>query len=180
MTDIRGRQAERRPGRMVFAAVLAILTQAGLGIGVNLYVTVPAHHPGSKPSDYFAGSYHSVVWAIGNGATALAAHAALGLGLVVLAVGVAARAIRLGRRAVMVWSVLGGLLVIGAGFNGASFLDFGHDTSSLIMALLSFAAIACYAAAQFLLGRTASWDNSGLSAAEPRSDRTVGQSPSEG
>jgi hypothetical protein len=33
----------------------------------------------------------------------------------------------------VVWSVLGGLLVIGAGFNGASFLDFGHDSSSLIM-----------------------------------------------
>ncbi len=89
---------------------------------------------------------------IGHGAAVLAAHAALGLALIVLAFGVAAHAIRLGRRSVIFWSVLGGLLVIGAGFNGASFLDFGHDSSSLIMALLAFAAIASYATAQFLLG----------------------------
>jgi transcriptional regulator with XRE-family HTH domain len=55
-----------------------------------------------------------------------------------------------GRRGATAWSVLGGLLVIGAGFNGASFLDFGHDFSSLIMALLAIAAIACYAIALFL------------------------------
>lgn len=136
---------------MLVTVVLAILAQASLGMAVNLYVAVPARHPGAKPSDYFAGSYHSVVWAIGHGAAALAAHAALGLALIVLAFGVAAHAIRLGRRAVMVWSILGGLLVIGAGFNGASFLDFGHNTNSLIMALLAFAAIASYTAAQFLL-----------------------------
>lgn len=137
---------------MLLAAVLAVLVQASIGIGVNLYVTVPVHHPGAKASSYLAGSYHSVVWAIGHGATALAAHAALGLALVVLAFGVAAHAIRLGRRAVTLWSVLGGLLVIGAGFNGASFLDYGHDANSLVMALLAFAAIACYSTAQFLLG----------------------------
>jgi hypothetical protein len=147
-----GVEVERRLRRMLLAAVVAILLQASLGMVVNLYVTVPTHHSGSQPSDYFAGSYHSVVWAIGHGAAALAAHAVLGLALLLLAVGVAAHAIRLARRAVMIWSVLGGLLVAGAGFNGASFLDFGHDSSSLIMALLAFAAIACYGTAQFLLG----------------------------
>ena len=47
------------------------------------------------------------------------------------------------------WSSLGGLLVIGAAFNGASFLDFNDNVSSLIMALLAFASIGCYAAALF-------------------------------
>lgn len=154
MADTRtGAQVEKRLRRMLFAAVLAILVQASLGMAVNLYVALPARHAGSQPSNYFTGSYHSVVWAIGNGAAALAAHAALGLALIVLAFGVVAHAIRLGRRAVILWSIIGGLLVIGAGFNGASFLDFGHNSSSLIMALLAFAAIASYAAAQFLLGR---------------------------
>lgn len=153
MADTRvSTQLESRLRRMLFAALLAVLAQASLGMAVNLYVTVPARHPGSTPSDYFAGSYRSVVWVIGHGAAVLAAHAALGLALIVLAFGVAAHAIRLGRRSVIFWSVLGGLLVIGAGFNGASFLDFGHDSSSLIMALLAFAAIASYATAQFLLG----------------------------
>jgi hypothetical protein len=41
--------------------------------------------------------------------------------------------------------------VIGAGFNGASFLDFAHNSSSLIMALLALAAIGCYAIALMLL-----------------------------
>lgn len=154
MADSRiGVQAARRLQRLLFAAVVVILTQASLGMTVNLYVTIPPHHAGSKPSDYFAGSYHSVVWAIGHGAAALAAHAALGLALIVLALGVAVHAVRLRRRAVIVWSVLGGLLVIGAGFNGASFLDFGHDSSSMIMALLAFAAIGSYTAAQFVLSR---------------------------
>ncbi len=40
--------------------------------------------------------------------------------------------------------------MIGAGFNGASFLDFNHNTNSLIMALLAFGAVASYAVALFL------------------------------
>ena len=86
-------------------------------------------------------------------ATALAVHASLGLALAVFAIGAAVHAIRAGRRAVAAWSVLGGLFVIGAGFNGASFLDFNHDVSSLIMALLAFAAIGSYIVALFLVGQ---------------------------
>jgi hypothetical protein len=40
-----------------------------------------------------------------------------------------------------------------AGFNGASFLDFNKDISSLIMALLAFAAIGSYVVAAFLLSQ---------------------------
>jgi uncharacterized membrane protein len=79
------------------------------------------------------------------------AHAVLGLALVLIVIGVAVYAMRLGRRPVVAWSVLAGLLVIGAGFNGASFLDFNNDISSLIMALLAFSAVACYSAAIYLL-----------------------------
>ncbi len=85
----------------------------------------------------------------------MAVHAALGLALAVFAIGAAVHAIRAGKRAVATWSVLGGLFVIGAGFNGASFLDFNHDISSLIMALLAFAAIASYTVALFLLRQAA-------------------------
>jgi hypothetical protein len=44
--------------------------------------------------------------------------------------------------------------VIGAGFNGASFLDFNDNTSSLVMALLALAAVACYSAVMFVLADT--------------------------
>jgi hypothetical protein len=137
---------------MLLGAILLVLVQAGLGMVVNLYVTVPAHHPGAHSANYFAGSLHSVAWAIAHGAATLAVHATLGLALVVVVVGTAVLALRSGRRAIGGWSVLAGLFVIGAGFNGASFLDFAHNINSLIMALLALAAICCYATALMLLG----------------------------
>jgi hypothetical protein len=137
--------------RTTLGAIVAVLVQSALGMVVNLYVGVPAHHPGSRPSNYLAGSYHSVVWAVGSGAPMLAAHAAFGLALVVMVVAVGISAIALKRTGVTFWSVLGGLLVIGAGFNGSSFLDFGDNVSSLIMAVLALASVGSYAAVLFLL-----------------------------
>ena len=137
---------------MLLGAIVLVLVQAGLGMVVNLYVKVPAHHPGAHPANYFAGSLHSVAWAIAHGAATLAVHATLGLALVVFVVGTAVHALRSRRRGIGGWSVVGGLFVIGAGFNGASFLDFAHNISSVIMALLALAAIGCYATALMLLG----------------------------
>jgi hypothetical protein len=136
---------------MILAAIVLVLVQSGIGMDVNLFVVIPAQHPGARPSSYFGGSARSVAWAVAHGAPALVVHAVLGLALGLLVIGVAVYAIRLGRRPVGAWSVLAGLLVIGAGFNGASFLDFNNDISSLIMALLAFGAVACYSAASYLL-----------------------------
>ena len=140
--------------RMVLGAIVLTLVQAGIGMDVNLYVTVPARHPGAHPASYFGGSVHSVGWAIAHGTPALAVHASLGLALVIMVVAVAVRAATTADRAVIAWSILAGLLVIGAGFNGASFLDFNDNLSSLIMALLALGAIACYSIALFLLPAT--------------------------
>jgi hypothetical protein len=137
---------------MLLGAILLVLVQAALGMVVNLYVTVPTHHAVAHPANYFAGSLHSVAWAIAHGPASLVVHTTLGLALVVFVVGTAVHALRSGRRAIGSWSVLAGLFVIGAGFNGASFLDFAHNINSLIMALLALAAIGCYATALMLLG----------------------------
>jgi hypothetical protein len=137
---------------MLLAVIGVVLVQAGIGMVVNLYVTVPRRHPGAHPSSYFAGSYRSVAWAITHGTAILAVHAALGLALAVIVAAVFIHATRARNTAVAVWCALGGLLVIGAGFNGSSFLDFNDSISSLIMALLGFGSIACYAAALFLAG----------------------------
>ncbi len=136
---------------MAFAAMLLLLIQAAVGIVVNLYVAIPAHHPGANPSNYVGGSFHSLVWAIAHGGVALTIHAALGVALAFVVIGIAIDGWRLGSRAIAIWSSIAAMLVIGAGFNGASFLDFNHDASSLVMALLAFAAIACYSAVMFLL-----------------------------
>lgn len=136
---------------MVLGALVLVLVQAGIGMDVNLFVTIPARHPGARPSSYLGGSFHGVVWSIAHGAIALAIHAALGLALAVLVISVAGYGLRLRDRAIAAWSVLAGLLVIGAGFNGASFLDFNDNISSLIMALLALGAVACYSVALYLL-----------------------------
>lgn len=128
--------------RGALALIVLLFCQFALGMVTNLYVTIPAHHPGSHPSSYLSGSARSIGWAIGHGAVALAAHAALGVALVAFALVTVACAIilRQGRTA----AIAGALLIIGAGFNGASFLDFNHDISSLIMALLFAAAALGY------------------------------------
>lgn len=126
-------------------AIVFILVMAGLGIGTNLYASLTRHHPGASPSDYFQGGYDSVVWAIGDGPGELAAHAAGGLALVFTAIGVALRAVRYPGRSIGIWAVLGGLFILAAGFNGAAFLNYNDNVSSLLMALFAFAAIFCYA-----------------------------------
>lgn len=97
------------------------------------------------------GSVSRVAWAISHGTIALAVHAALGLALAVMTIAVAVRAVMLRTGWVAVTSVLGAMLVVGAGFNGASFLDFGQNFSSLLMALLALGALCCYLTGVYLL-----------------------------
>jgi hypothetical protein len=137
--------------RLVLGTALVVLVQAGIGMVVNLYENIPAHHPGAHPSNYFTGSARSIGWALSHGAAELVIHATLGLVLAALAITVVVRALRIAHRALRIWSVLAAALVIGAGFNGASFLDFNNNVSSLVMALLALGSVACYAIVLFVL-----------------------------
>jgi hypothetical protein len=136
--------------RMTLLAAILVVAQTAIGMVVNLYVTVPAHHPGAQPANYFTGSLHSVAWALGHGAVTLAIHATLGMALVAIAIWVAVRAVKLRPGWVGLTSALGALLVIGAGFNGASFLDFNNNVSSLLMALLALGSLSCYMVGLYL------------------------------
>jgi len=139
---------------MSLGAVLALLVQSGFGVAVNLYVTIPKHHAGANPSNYFSGSMRSLVWAMSHGRASLVVHAVLGIVLLLMAISIVVRAALLKSAWITVWSLLGLLLVVGAGFNGASFLDYHKDLSSFIMALLTFGATACYAIMIYLLATT--------------------------
>jgi hypothetical protein len=113
---------------------------------VNLFAHIPLTHPGHGAKDFFAGSYHSVAWAetSPHAPLILAFHAGLGLLLVLGSLWLAVLAVR-GRRAGFVWAaVLGALFILGAGFNGASFLNYNKDANSYVMALLFAAAVLCY------------------------------------
>jgi hypothetical protein len=129
-----------------FGLLIALLVQFGLGMYVNLFAHIPLTHPGHGAKNFFAGSYHSVAWAetSAQAPLILAFHAGLGLLLVLGSLWLAVLAIR-GRRAAFVWAaVLGALFILGAGFNGASFLNYNEDANSYVMALLFAAAVLCY------------------------------------
>ncbi len=136
--------------RMTLLAAVLVVVQTAIGMVVNLYVTVPPHHSGAQPANYFTGSLQSVAWAVDHGAVALAIHAILGLALVAITIWVAVRAVKLRPGWVGFTAVLGALLAIGAGFNGASFLDFNKNISSLLMALLALGFLSCYVVGLYL------------------------------
>jgi heme A synthase len=138
-----------------FGLLIALLVQFGLGMYVNLFAHIPLSHPGHGASDFFTGSYHSVAWAetSPHAPLILAFHAGLGLLLVAGSLWLAVLAIR-GHRAGFVWAaVLGALFILGAGFNGASFLNYNQDANSYVMALLFAAAVLCYIIILALPGR---------------------------
>jgi len=137
----------------VLAMLVLLLCQFAVGMAVNLYAQIAPNHPGAHPANYFTGSVHSIGWSIGSGPVTLAIHSVLGLFLVVAAVTLLVLAIRTRRRATTIAALLGMGFIIGAGFNGASFLDFNHNTSSLIMALLFALATLSYIVVLALEGR---------------------------
>ena len=125
-------------------ACALLLAQYLLGMVVNVYVVLPARHPGAGAGDYFSEASAGLAWLITNGPGWAAAHAAFGMALAAAAPAAIVLAWRDGGRAGTATSIAGALAVIGAGFNGASFLDYGHAFSSMIMAGLWALALACY------------------------------------
>jgi hypothetical protein len=130
-------------------ACALLFAQYVLGMAVNVFITLPASHPGAAASNYFSGVGSGISWAIASGPAWVAAHTALGLALVVAAIAAVPLARGVSRTATAL-AVLGGLCIIGAGFNGASFLNYGHAFSSLLMALLWAVALAGYAGGALL------------------------------
>jgi hypothetical protein len=139
-----------RVRRTAFGMILGLMIQFGLGMTVNLFVTVTRNHPGANPSEYFSGAAQSVVWAVTQGPFFVAAHVVWGtllfVGGIVLAVG----GWRTGRRGLRAATILGALMILAAGFNGASFLNYGEDFSSMLMATFFALAVIFYATTVFI------------------------------
>ena len=133
---IPSRQAGLR--RASLAILIVLIVQFALGIGVNLYVTLPAaSHPGH--SSWF-----------GNGAL-LALHAALGMFLVLAAIFVLVRAIMARYVTLIVTSAAGLVAILLAFFFGSSFTDKLSNGYSLGMAISFAAALACYIVGLYVL-----------------------------
>jgi hypothetical protein len=147
---------DRRAGRVAAVNLTVcglLLAQYLLGMVANLFVTIPAHHPGAGAANYFSGSASGLGWVIPNGPAWLAAHASLGLALVLAAIGSLVLTWGRAGRLCTTLSAVGLLAIIGAGFNGLSFLTYNHNFSSMIMAGLWALALACYLTCVYLAGR---------------------------
>ena len=120
-------------GNCMGAAVLLIV-QFGLGIAVNLYVTLPKHKP-----------FFSTVF----GSALLAAHVIVALVLLGAAISALVRAIR--ARRVIVPTAIGLAAVLAAAIAGATFTGTQNTGASLAMALATAVAMVSYLAAIFHL-----------------------------
>jgi hypothetical protein len=135
------RRLERLRGASMGAAVMLVI-QFGLGVGVNLYTTLPAAGSGGR----------SIGDAFSSGAL-LALHAAFGLLLIVTALSLLVRAIAARHRPVIVTSAIGLVAIIAAAGSGASFVNDSANGASLGMALATGVAMLCYLVSLFILGR---------------------------
>jgi MFS family permease len=148
--------ATTRQLRISFLFALVILIgQFLLGMAVNLFVKIPTDHPGANPPEYFSGVAQSVAWAILNGNLLLAIHSGFGLVLVIAAVGTLFQAIRNRRRGIVVSAAFGFIGVLGAGFNGGSYLNYHEDFSSMLMATGFAIAVVSYSVGLYLANETA-------------------------
>ncbi len=133
------RRARRRAGLRgtSLGICVMLIAQVILGVGVNLYVHVPAADQG-----------HGVGTALGRALTSppatLAAHAALGTLLLVAAVNVLTRAIQARHKLAIAASATGLAAIAGAAVSGASFVSDSRAGASMAMAVLTGVALLCY------------------------------------
>ena len=147
--------ASTRQLRITFLfALVMLIAQFLLGMAVNLFVKIPTDHPGSNPPEYFSGVAQSVIWAILHGNIFLAVHATFGLMLVIAAIGTLVQAIGNRRGGIVVSAGLGFIGVLGAGFNGGSYLNYHQDFSSMIMATGFSIAVVAYSAGLYIASET--------------------------
>lgn len=134
----------------LLGTTFALLVQFLLGMTVNLFVTIPKVHPGTNTPAYFSGVVAGVTWAVAKEWPWLALHAAFGLVLVVGGLTFLVRAWRSQQAGVFIACAVSALAAVAAAFNGASFLNYGHASSSMIMAASFALAIGSYTLALFL------------------------------
>jgi hypothetical protein len=144
--EVRGRGAAADGIRRAsLGTSIGLLIQYGLGMWVNVYVTVPAR-------DHGGGLMAGIGRAFSNGPAALAAHAGLGLLIVLGSVVLVIRAAQSRHRAAVVTSAISLLAVAGAAAGGAAFVNTAAAGASLSMALLTGVALLCQVVNLYLAG----------------------------
>lgn len=137
--------AAARIRRASLAVLVLLVVEYGIGMYVNLYVTVPkVDHGGSLGS------------AISNGPATISIHAVLGLLLGLGALAVLVQSIMVRHWGLIALSVVGLLAMILASVMGTSFTRTGDASDSMGMSVMTGIALLCYAGILYLLrSRTA-------------------------
>lgn len=130
--------------------LLLLAVQFLIGMVVNLFVPNIPDHPGTNAPEYFGGVVQGVAWALAHGAWSLQIHAVIGILLFLASLLLIGLAIATRRGAWITVAVIGWIGIMGAGFNGASFLNYGHNFSSLLMSVGFFLAMLSYVAGLLL------------------------------
>ena len=122
---------------LTIVILVLLAAQFLLGMAVNLFVTIPINHPGARPPEYFSGVFQSVQWAVTSPSSPLwlLLHASLGLALVVLSLVLLLSAIIARKGGWIAVAIIGFIGVLGAGFNGGSFLNYNENFSSMLMSV---------------------------------------------
>jgi hypothetical protein len=121
--------------RASLAVLVLLVLEYGIGMYVNLYVTVPgADHGGGLGA------------AIANGPAVLSLHAVIGPLLALGALGVLVRAAVLRRWAVAATSAAGLFAIAFAAVTGIAFASTGDAADSMAMSVMTGVALVCYAA----------------------------------
>ncbi|HEV2412578.1 MAG TPA: hypothetical protein VGS28_02100 [Candidatus Saccharimonadales bacterium] len=136
---------------MAVRMVVALIVQFFVGLTVNLWVTVPKSHPGAKSSDYFAGVYNGVQWALAHsGIGFLALHVLIAILLIIFSTAFLIAAILKQNRFWIKAFALGDFFIMLAFFNGASFLNYGEQFSSLLMEIFFVCSISTFLATLYI------------------------------
>jgi hypothetical protein len=132
--------ATARVRRASLVVIVLLLAEYGMGMYVNLYVTVPsADHGGSVRS------------AISNGPAVLSAHAVIGLLLGLSALAVLVLSIIARRIGVVIASAAGLFALAVASVAGTSFTSTGQPAESMAMSVMFGVAMLCYAVNLYLM-----------------------------
>jgi hypothetical protein len=121
-----------------FAAVVMILLEFSLGVGVNLFSTLPR-------ADHGRAVFSAFGRALTGGPVVLAVHAVLGTVLLITGVSALARASLIRQPAPILITVIAFLGIVAAWLSGARFVGTMANGASLAMAIATAVSILCYA-----------------------------------
>jgi hypothetical protein len=127
-----------------FAAVVMILLEFGLGVGVNLFSTLPQ-------ADHGRGLFTAFGSTVTGGPVVLAVHAVLGTVLLITGVSAVVRASLIRQPALILITVIALLGIVAAWLSGARFVGTMANGASMAMAIATAVSILCYALILFIV-----------------------------